>query len=94
MAAQLEMAFQRQRELEEARQGLIAAVSHDLRTPLASLRVMVEAISDGAQRSGNCAALHKAMERETINLGRLIDDLFEMARLDPDRFNSGWSQVQ
>jgi len=83
MAARLELAFQRQRELEEARQGLIAAVSHDLRTPLASLRVMVEAINDGVARDPETIQRYiAAMERETVSLGRLIDDLFEMARLD------------
>jgi len=83
MAAQLESAFQRQRELEDARQGLIAAVSHDLRTPLASLRVMVEAINDGVASDPETVQRYiKAMERETVSLGRLIDDLFELARLD------------
>jgi two-component system, OmpR family, sensor histidine kinase SaeS len=83
MAGRLQAAFQRQRELEEARQGLIAAVSHDLRTPLASLRVMVEAISDGiATEPDTIRRYVKAMERETVNLGRLIDDLFEISRLD------------
>ena len=83
MAAQLEAAFRRQRELEDARQGLIAAVSHDLRTPLASLRVMVEAINDGVANDPETVQRYiKAMERETVSLGRLIDDLFEMARLD------------
>ena len=83
MAAQLDAAFARQRELEEARQGLIAAVSHDLRTPLASLRVMVEAIADGvADDPATIRRYVGAMERETVSLGRLIDDLFEMARLD------------
>jgi two-component system sensor histidine kinase BaeS len=83
MAERLEMAFRRQRELEEARQGLIAAVSHDLRTPLSSLRVMVEAINDGvASDPATVQRYIKAMERETVSLGRLIDDLFEMARLD------------
>jgi len=83
MAEQLEAAFARQREMEEARQHLIAAVSHDLRTPLASLRVMVEAIADGvAHDPATIRRYVGAMERETISLGRLIDDLFEMARLD------------
>jgi signal transduction histidine kinase len=83
MAERLDAAFARQRELEEARQGLIAAVSHDLRTPLASLRVMVEAISDGvADDPATIRRYVAAMERETVSLGRLIDDLFEMARLD------------
>ena len=83
MAERLDAAFWRQRELEEARQSLIAAVSHDLRTPLASLRVMVEAIADGvADDPATIRRYVGAMERETVSLGRLIDDLFEMARLD------------
>jgi signal transduction histidine kinase len=83
MAGRLQAAFQRQRELEEARQGLIAAVSHDLRTPLSSLRVMVEAIADGvASDPATIRRYVKSMERETVNLGKLVDDLFEIARLD------------
>lgn len=83
MASRLEAAFVRQRELEEARQGLIASVSHDLRTPLASLRVMVEAIADGVADDPETVRRYiAAMERETVSLGKLIDDLFEMARLD------------
>jgi signal transduction histidine kinase len=83
MASRLEVAFARQRELEEARQGLIASVSHDLRTPLASLRVMVEAIADGvADDPATVRRYIAAMERETVSLGKLIDDLFEIARLD------------
>jgi signal transduction histidine kinase len=85
MAARLEAAFARQRELEEARQGLIAAVSHDLRTPLASLRVMVEAIADGVASDPITVRRYvSSMEREIIHLGKLIDDLFEMARLDAE----------
>lgn len=85
MAKRLEDAFARQREMEAARQALIAAVSHDLRTPLASLRVMVEAIIDGvADDPATVQRYLTAMERETVSLGRLIDDLFEMARLDAD----------
>lgn len=83
MAEQLEQSFARQRELEDARLGLITAVSHDLRTPVASLRVMVEAIVDGvADDPATIRRYVGAMERETVNLGHLIDDLFEMARLD------------
>src|SRR5262249_4979366 len=47
MAEQLERAFGRQRALEAARRELITSVSHDLRTPLATTRAMVEALADG-----------------------------------------------
>lgn len=83
MAARLDASFMRQREMEAARQYLIAAVSHDLRTPLASLRVMVEAIADGvASDPATVQRYVMAMQRETVSLGKLIDDLFELARLD------------
>ena len=83
LATRLEASSARQRELEEARQALVAAVSHDLRTPLASLRLMVEAIADGvASDPATVRRYVAAMERETVSLGRLIDDLFELARLD------------
>lgn len=83
MAGRLHASFQRQRELEEARQGLIAAVSHDLRTPLASLRVMVEAINDGVVSDPETIKRYvHSMQRETIHLGKMVDDLFEISRLD------------
>jgi len=83
MAGRLQAAFHRQRELEEARQGLIAAVSHDLRTPLASMRVMVEAIADGVASDPETVKRYvHSIQRETVNLGRLVDDLFEISRLD------------
>ena len=47
MAARVQAAFTRERELEANRRQLLAAVSHDLRTPLATTRAMVEAISEG-----------------------------------------------
>jgi len=83
MAMRVEAAFARQRELEEMRQELIAAVSHDLRTPLASLRVMIEAIADGvADDPATIRRYLRAMQHEMVSLGHLVDDLFEMARLD------------
>jgi signal transduction histidine kinase len=83
MAGRLQAAFHRQRELEEARQGLIAAVSHDLRTPLASLQVMVEAIADGVASDPETVKRYvHSMQRETVSLGKLVDDLFEISRLD------------
>ena len=47
MAAQLEATAEKQRELERLRRDLIAWVGHDLRTPLASIRAIVEALADG-----------------------------------------------
>src|SRR6266498_5530218 len=47
MAEQLQVADQNQRQLENLRRDLIAWVGHDLQTPLASMRAILEALSDG-----------------------------------------------
>ncbi len=47
MARALEAAAGREREMERMRRDLIASVSHDLRTPLASTRALIEAVADG-----------------------------------------------
>jgi signal transduction histidine kinase len=83
MADELEAAFRRQRELEQARRELIGAVSHDLRTPLASVQAMVEAMVDGVVRDPATVQRYlQTMQRETANLGALIGDLFELSQLD------------
>jgi signal transduction histidine kinase len=83
MAAQLEAADQSQRELEELRRNLIAWAGHDLRTPLASIRAIVEALADGVVEDADTADryLHTA-QREIRSLSLLIDDLFELAQLE------------
>jgi signal transduction histidine kinase len=83
MAEQVELAFQKQREVEQARKDLIGAVSHDLRTPLAALQAMVEAVNDGVVSDPATVQryLH-TMQVEIGNLSRLIDDLFELSQID------------
>ena len=83
MAAALEQAKTREREADEARRDLIAAVSHDLRTPLASTRALIEAIADGVVDDPETRARYLNSARgELAKLGRLVDDLFELARID------------
>jgi signal transduction histidine kinase len=83
MAARLGAAQQRQTELEEARRSLVAAVSHDLRTPLASLRAAAEALSDGVVSDPPTVRRYLGSIRaEAERLGALIDDLFELSLLD------------
>jgi signal transduction histidine kinase len=69
--------------LEEARRQLIEAVSHDLRTPLATMRAMIESINDGiVTEPETISRYHRTMQREIAYLSRLIDDLFELSQLD------------
>jgi len=87
MAEKLQAADQKQRDLENMRRDLIAWVSHDLQTPLASMRAILEAVSDGVVEEPETVKryLHTA-QRDVSNLSSLIDDLFQMAQLDAGGF--------
>ena len=75
-------AADRERALEAGRRELVAWVSHDLRTPLAGLRAMAEALEDGVvTEPAQVASYHAAMTRETERLGDLVEDLFELSRI-------------
>ncbi len=83
MAAQLQAAELKQRELEVLRRDLIAWVSHDLQTPLASIRAVVEAVADGVVEDPETIKRYLGnAQRDIRALSVLIDDLFQMAQID------------
>jgi signal transduction histidine kinase len=83
MAAQLQAAEARQQELEILRRDLIGWVSHDLRTPLTSMRVMVEALADGVVSQPETVQRYLyTIKGDLRNLSTLIDDLFELSQLE------------
>jgi signal transduction histidine kinase len=69
----------REQALESSRRELVAWVSHDLRTPLAGLRAMAEALEDGV--ADDPARYHKQIRMGVDRLAGLVDDLFELARI-------------
>lgn len=83
MVARLREMVERERGLERARRDLIAAVSHDLRTPIAATLALVEAVADGVASEPKTQARYlSSARRELSNLGRLVDDLFEFVQID------------
>jgi signal transduction histidine kinase len=81
LAVRQTMEERMRRQVEDARRGLVAAASHDLRTPLASLRLLVEAIDDGV--AGEDRDRYLAEIRTHVGvLSDLIDDLFELSRIE------------
>ena len=87
MAEQLQTADQKQRELESLRRDLIAWVSHDLQTPLTSMRAILEALSDGVVDDPEMVNRYlNIAQRDVRSLSALIDDLFHMAQLDAGGF--------
>lgn len=80
MATRLTAADRARRSDAAARRDLLAALGHDLRTPLASLRAAVEALQDGVARDP--ARYLDAMAADVDVLARLVDDLFTLARIE------------
>jgi signal transduction histidine kinase len=83
MASRLQSALAAERVAESRRRDLITAVSHDLRTPLAGLRAMVEAIEDGVVDDPPTMRRYAIeMRRQVGTVTDLVDDLFELAAVD------------
>ncbi|SEG77219.1 Histidine kinase-, DNA gyrase B-, and HSP90-like ATPase [Nonomuraea solani] len=82
IANTLEEAYARERALEGARRELVAWVSHDLRTPLAGMRAMAEALEDGVVADPETVArYHGQIKLEVERLSAMVDDLFELSRI-------------
>jgi signal transduction histidine kinase len=77
---------------DRARRELVAAVSHDLRTPIAALGLLVDAVADGVVTSPEEIADYQARMRVHLaHLRELVDDLFELARIDAG--DVAWERV-
>jgi signal transduction histidine kinase len=77
------------RDQESARRDLVAAVSHDLRTPITSLRLLAEAVGDDIVDGETRRQYIERMRTHIDALSALIDDLFELSRLEAG--DIGWS---
>jgi signal transduction histidine kinase len=72
----------REQALETSRRELVAWVSHDLRTPLAGLRAMAEALEDQVVIDPReVSRYHSQIRVETERLAAMIDDLFELSKI-------------
>jgi signal transduction histidine kinase len=70
---------EREQRLEESRRELVSWVSHDLRTPLAGLRAMSEALEDGMV--DDPSRYHRQISAEVNRTVRMVDDLFELSQI-------------
>jgi signal transduction histidine kinase len=78
---------------DAARRDLVAAVSHDLRTPITSLRLLADAIDDDIVSGEQRRAYVSRMGTHIRALGGLIDDLFELSRLEAGDITWSLSRV-
>jgi signal transduction histidine kinase len=82
MAARLAHEERSRAKLEAARSELLAAISHDVRTPITSLRLLSEAIDDQLVDEPTRREYVTRIGVHVRALGALIDDLFELSRLE------------
>lgn len=78
---------------ERARQTLIAGVSHDLRTPITALRLLADAIDDDIADPATRREYAARMGTHVRALGALIDDLFELTRLQSRELELAMEQI-
>lgn len=70
-----------ERRAEASRQQLVAGMSHDLRSPLAGIRGMADALADGVVREPAEVTLYlERIRRETERMAAMVEDLFELSR--------------
>ncbi|MGP3952120.1 sensor histidine kinase [Streptomyces sp. 7N604] len=78
-SARLAESRERERALDASRRELVAWISHDLRTPLAGLRAMSEALEDGMVEDPE--RYHRQIRTEVERLNSMVGDLFELSRI-------------
>ncbi|WP_280457863.1 sensor histidine kinase [Nocardia carnea] len=73
---------EQERVAERSRRELVAWVSHDLRTPLAGIRAMAEALADRVVGGADITRYSEQIVRETDRVSTMVDDLFEMSKIN------------
>lgn len=85
---------ERERTLEASRREVIAWVSHDLRTPLAGMRAMTEALEDKVVSDpATVQEYHRRMRQETDRMTMLVEDLFQLSRINAGALRLTLEQV-
>ncbi len=82
-----------ERAAEQSRRRLVAFVSHDLRTPLAGIRAVSEAIADGVVADDEVRVHAKHIEHESVRLSEMVDDLFEMSKINAGALTPSFDKV-
>jgi signal transduction histidine kinase len=90
-AEALQAATERERALESARRELVSWVSHDLRTPLAGLRAMAEALEDGVVEDPEL--YFKQIISSVDRLNQMVEDLFDLSRIQAGKTSKNTERI-
>ena len=91
-SVKLHQARESERRMERSRRQLVAWVSHDLRTPLAELRAMAEALEDGI--AADTGRYHRQIRAEVARLSNMVDDLFELSRIESGTLSLSLDRIE
>ena len=95
LALLLAVYLRRQIRLTRLKNDLIATVSHELKTPLSSIRVLVDTLLDGQhQNSRQVSDYLQLIAKENSRLGNLIDNFLTFSRLERGKFTVEMSTIK
>ena len=78
-------AARRADELSAQKTAFVSAVSHELRTPLTTLRMHAELLQEGLVAPASLATIHDDLVRESVRLGRLVENVLAVSQLEEGR---------
>ena len=93
MATSAKLAESREREkrIEDSRRELVAWIAHDLRTPLAGIMSMAEALED--ELAADPQRYYRQMRQQVSQLSAMVDDLFELSKIDSGTLHLSLQEV-
>lgn len=77
--------LRRERKLNEMKSQFVASVSHELRAPVASIRLMADALEEGKVAPGTAKEFHRLIAREGARLSTLVGNVLDHARIEQGR---------
>lgn len=78
-------AVERERRLNALKSDFVASVSHELRAPVASIRLMADALNAGKIEPHTVSEFHRLISREGARLTTLIENVLDFARIEQGR---------
>ena len=78
----MQHSLRRERQLSEMKSQFVASVSHELRAPVASIRLMAEGLEAGKVESGMVADFHRLIARESARLSTLVMNVLDHSRIE------------